>query len=106
VVGATGLLLVAAGAVFWGLRESTIADIRENCGPNDQACDPEQQETADLGETYTLLGRIFFPVGGAAVGAGVILWFVLAPDEDPTASSSAGVRVVPSPGGLDLVGRF
>jgi tetratricopeptide (TPR) repeat protein len=106
VVGAAGLLLVAGGAVFWGLRESTIAEIRDSCGANDQNCDPGLQETADLGETYTLLGRIFFPVGGAALATGVVLWFVLAPDEEPAAATSAAVHLVPTPGGLELFGRF
>jgi tetratricopeptide (TPR) repeat protein len=106
IVGAAGLLLVAGGAVFWGLRESTIAEIRETCGANDERCDPDLQERADLGETYTLLGRIFFPVGGAALATGVVLWFVLAPDEDPSPTASAAVHVVPTLGGVQLFGRF
>lgn len=108
-VGGAGLVMVGLGGLFWGLRESTISDVQAGCHDpeNYRGCDPDLQATADQGETYTLLSRIFWPVGGAALATGIVLWFVLDPAEgsDGTASTSA-LRVAPTPGGLQLSGRF
>ena len=115
VVGATGLLLLGGGGLFWGLRESTISDVRGHCDGNDGNCDPSFKSQADLGQTYTTLGRVLFPVGGTALAAGVVLWFVLAPSDsaapaatesEPAASSESAVRVLPTLGGVEVLGSF
>ena len=107
VVGAAGLALLAGGGVFWGLRESTISEIRNTCNGSDEGCDPGLKDKADLGKTYTTVGRVLFPVGGTALAAAVVLWFVLAPPEDDSsAPSESALRVLPTPSGIQVFGTF
>ncbi|MBI4705566.1 MAG: hypothetical protein HY744_31110 [Deltaproteobacteria bacterium] len=106
-VGGAGLLVAAGGGVLWGLREVTVANVRETCTGKepDTGCDPEQRGTAELGHTYDLASKIAFGVGGAAVVSGVVLWFVLRPGEEG-AAKAASLGVAPLGVGAQLVGRF
>ena len=49
-------------------------------------------------------------VGAASVAAGVALWFILWPDDEPSPTSTgakkAEVHVVPGPTGVTVVGTF
>jgi hypothetical protein len=105
-----GAALLVGGGVLWGLREATIAAIRETCTGEDTGCDPAFEPTEELGRTYTTVSYVLFGVGGAAVATGVVLWLVLAPPEDTAASGARAplvrVGLAPSPGGATLLGGF
>ncbi len=102
---AAGAATLIGAGVFWGLREATIATIRETCSGGDLGCDPDIQPTEDLGRAYTTASGVLFGVGLAGLGAGAALWFVLAPP-DAAAAGDVEVGVVPTLGGAQLVGRF
>jgi hypothetical protein len=70
---------IAAG-VFYGLRESTIADVNNNagCRPDLTGCDPAYQALAEDGKSYTVISGVLAGVAGAAALTGGVLWFALA----------------------------
>lgn len=105
-----GAALVATGGVFFALREDTVATIRATCRPDDTGCDRDLLATEDLGRAYSTASAVLFGVGGAAVAAGVVLWFV-PPDVGGTSESarrgpSPSVGLAPTPGGFVLRGDF
>jgi hypothetical protein len=107
IVGGAGVAILGGAAVTFGLRAAAIGNVRCYDPDNYTGCDPEDAETADLGETYDLTSKILLGAGAGVLAAGVVLWFVLAPDDDPD-PTVAGTKVglTPVPGGLQLMGTF
>jgi hypothetical protein len=102
-----GAGLLIASAVFFGLRQATIASIRETCDANDRNCDPELAGTEDLGRAYGTTAGVFLGVGSAALVTGVVLWFVLAPPKaSEPAKPPASMMIAPTLGGVSLYSRF
>jgi hypothetical protein len=103
VVGATGLALLVGGGVFLGLRQSTLATLREAC-PTGQGCASEFEDDAARGRVFNGLTWGLGAAGLAAVGAGVALYFTLGQDKPVTRAVNARVSV--GPRGLFLSGSF
>lgn len=85
---------IAAG-VFYGLRESTIADVNNNagCRPDLTGCDPAYQALAEDGKSYTVISGVLAGVAGASALTGGVLWFVLAkPRPAPTPAQTDSRR--------------
>jgi hypothetical protein len=107
VVGGLGIAALGASGLFYGLRQMTIADIRDTCDADDRYCDGDMIDTAERGEIYTTLSGVMLGVGAAALATGVVLFFVLGPeDENETTQMPSSVAVVPTIGGLQLFGTF
>ncbi len=116
ITGGAGAAALIGSGVFYALREATIANVRVNCDANDRNCHPADVGTADLGKAYTITSQVLLGVGAAALATGVVLWFVLAPNDDPAAApaekakkeetSGLSLGISPTAGGLQLVGRW
>ncbi len=107
--GAGAALLIGAG-VFFGLRQATISAIRDSCDANDNNCDPTLIDNEELGRQYTITSGVMLGTGLAALGAGVTLFFVLAPPkaqpDAPRAAAVPSFGIAPMPGGARFIGEF
>lgn len=116
ITGGAGLAVLAAGGVFFGLRQATLTNLEcdyidtNPLSPTATGCKKGTSGTADLSHTYTTLSNVAFGVGGAALATGVVLFFVLGPDDEsepaPKSEPTGTVGVVASPTSLSLVGQF
>ncbi len=107
--GGVGVASLIASGVFFGLRAGTISTVAASCADpvNYTGC----QSTADVraamasGRTYSTITGVTLGVGLAGLGAAGILWFVTSPKKAP-APTKAGVMLVPTGPGLDVLGVF
>jgi len=111
IAGGVGIASLAAAGVFFGLRQQTIAEVRDSCSDpsRDRGCDPDTREIADRGETWNLLTDVFLGVGGAGLLAGGVLWLVLPGDEGQKKTAATGPRqlgLAPAPAGIRVFGNF
>lgn len=112
VVGGLGIAVGVTGGIFWILAQTTIEEVRPTCTKEDTRCDLDKQGLAEAGETYATVGNILVPIGGAALAAAIVLYFVYAPnddssdDDDDAEEPEPELAVVPTPTGLQIVGTF
>jgi hypothetical protein len=113
ITAGAGIVVLAGAGVFFGLRQATLYNL--DCdtidphplGPTASGCHPDSQPTADLAQTYTHVTNVLAAVGGAAVATGVVLFFVLAPEDEANRETARRViRLAATPGGVMLSGRF
>jgi hypothetical protein len=98
VTGAGGIVLLAGGLVFLGLRSSAISDLESSC-PNGNCPRAREAELTDTHDAAVHDGPIagtLLGVGALALGAGIVL-FTLGGDDGATS-----VRVAPAAGGMTL----
>jgi hypothetical protein len=109
VVGGTGVLSVAVGAIFGILASSSWSEAKSLCGGNPGACTDTKtagpyQSTA---ETEGTVSTITFIAGGALIAGGLVMFFA---SGSHSGNSSSGAVVTPTLGpglaGLSVVGRF
>lgn len=107
-----GLVGIGVGAVFGGLAASDIGNATSDptlCP--DKVCTPAGRAVVDDASTKALISTIALPVGLAAAGAGVVLFFVSSP-KSPQKGSTPGRSVAVAPvfgpdgAALSLRGRF
>lgn len=101
VVGAGGILALAAGATFGLLAMGQDAASDDNCDGN--LCNEIGYEDRDQARTYGDVATGLFIAGGALVGGGAALWLV---GDGPEAPTRPGVALLPGPGGLSARVRF
>lgn len=112
IAGGIGLAGFAAAGIFFGLRQQTIAEVRDSCTDpsRDRGCDPDTRDIAERGETWNLLTDVFLGVGGAGLVAGGVLWLVLpgaeGGGEKKAATPQRRIGVVPGPGSVRVTGSF
>ncbi len=108
-VGAAGALVLLAGGVYALGAISAKSESSSHCGAavggaNDNQCDASgvssRQSAGSKADTATVL----FLVGGAAVGAGVVLWVTAPKTKEATPQPSVSLGVAPT--GLLLRGGF
>lgn len=107
--GGVGVASLVASGVFFGLRAGTISTVAASCA------DPVKytgcKDTTDTraamasGKTYSTITSVTLGVGLAGIGAAGILWFVTSPKK-AAAPTKAGVMLVPTGPGLDVIGVF
>ena len=111
IVGGSGLVVAAVGAVLLGVSQGKANEALAICGsPDCTMAEPDDWYAArsliDSAHTLEAVGWVGVGVGVAAVATGTVLFFI-----DPgRKTESARLRVLPSaPGshaGISLVGRF
>lgn len=109
VMGAGAASLVVSG-VFFGLKQSAIADLDAACGPDGQSCPASLQQTYDDGALYSTVSTGTFIAGLAALGVGgtlLIVELTVKPGASaPAASKEARVRLRAAGPGLLLEGEL
>lgn len=88
VFGGVGLVALGVAGVMYALRDSTISDMDEACGPARDRCPRSNEDTESRGRTYTTTGNVLLGVGLAAVATGVV--FYLAEPKKKTAITVGG----------------
>jgi hypothetical protein len=114
IAGGVGLAAGAASAVFFVLRANTINQAVEAGGCKDDftGCDPKAKgridELTNQGRTDGLVGGIFLGVGIAGVGtaAGILIAQAVRKPAPANAKPQAGITVVPTGTGFQVVGTF
>jgi len=111
IAGGVGVASLIGAGVFFGLRQSTISEVRDTCTDpdHDRGCDDRKKDVADRGATYTIVGDVLVGVGAAGVLAAGVLWFAV-PSLGQSGSNAApnrtSVRVAPTARGVRVVGTF
>jgi hypothetical protein len=110
IAGGVGVAALIASAAYWSLREETVSNIADNCEDPEAltGCDPGDREAEDLAQTYDVASKVLLGVGVASLASGVVLFFLLAPEDSSptTGNSKPKVTVVPSGLGLEIIGSF
>jgi hypothetical protein len=103
VIGGVGIAGLATGGIFALLANSAKSDYQQHCGSNigapATACDPQGISGHQDASTKATVSTIAFAVGGAALAAGVLLFFT-APHGDSAPQVGIG------PGGIVVRGGF
>jgi len=106
VVGGAGIAsLIASGAMFY-LRQTTINDLDEQCGPDRMSCPDSARSTVDRGKLYTTLGNVTLAVGAIGLGVGATLVVLGGRSSARAIVGLAPFAVGANSGGAALVGRF
>jgi tetratricopeptide (TPR) repeat protein len=83
-VGAAGVVVLGVGSYYWWKTESFQDDVSEEC--EDQACLDMKEKK---GKRYELLGWTLGSAGVAAIGTGILLYYLGASKESSTEVSFA-----------------
>ena len=98
IVGGAGVASLAAGGVFFLLRQSAIHSLDDQCTlPPGRTCPESAQSTFDHGRTYNALMNVTLGVGVVGVGVGTALWLTR-----PKSPSSATLAIAPGTQGASL----
>lgn len=109
IFGGLGVAALAGGGAMYLLRQGTITDLEEMCGPTRSSCPENARDTFDKGRTYTTYGNILIGVGAVSLATAVVLFIVAPPssNEPKTASKPAfSFSVAPGSVGLSFAGAF
>jgi hypothetical protein len=104
--GGVGVAGLVGSGVFFGLRQSAIAEVRSHCKNGDSACDPADYATSVNGQRYGTASGVLLGVGIAGVATAGVLFFVLGPKKPAAQPSRAALLLGPTPGGATLAGTF
>src|SRR6188768_689867 len=76
VIGGVGIASLIGSGVLFGLRQSTLAELKDVCGADGKHCPPSKQSRYDDLKFYHYGAEVTLGVGVAAVGtAGALLFF-------------------------------
>ncbi len=105
VVGGVGVVALGVGGVLGGLAASDAGQLEKRCPKG--ACGKDDQPLLEGARTKATVSTIGIGVGAAALGAGVVLFFL---SRSPSKEAAQKAQIVPSfgptGGGASLVGRF
>lgn len=101
VVGGIGVAALA-GAGFFALQRSSIANDLSTACADPKACPADQQDAVDKGRTYTTLTNVFLVIGAIGVGTSIVL-FATAPGGGGNPAAAA-LQIKPSAPGANLAG--
>jgi PEGA domain-containing protein len=112
VIGGVGIASLIGSGVLFGLRQSTLADLDKAC-PSRSDCPKNKQSSYDNLKVYNYGAQIALGVGVAAVGTAAVLLLVQRKKQEPVATESAHLQLVPTlpvtagaPLGATLSGSF
>ncbi len=110
IFGGLGVAALAGGGAMFLLRQGTIKDLEDMCGPTRTSCPESARSTFDKGRTYTTYGNILLGVGAVSLATAVVL-FIVAPSpsaREPKAASKPAFSFSVAPGsvGVSFAGAF
>lgn len=103
VVGGIGVAALA-GAGFFALKRSSIANDLSTACTDPKACPVEQEDAVNSGRTYTTLTNIFLVVGVLGVGTGIVLYATAPSSPKAEKPATATLKLTPSAPGANLAG--
>jgi len=101
-VGGAGIVMMGVGGVLGLVAKSSYDGVAESCG--EAGCNSNGFAVRSSARSTGTVGTVLVSVGAATTAAGVVIWLT-----EPTATEpTAGLRLVPTPGGaaLSIGGRF
>ncbi len=102
IVGSAGVGLIVAGVITGALASSAQSELEEGC-PTRVGCDPALEDTLNSGQTLAVVTDVLLFTGIAAVGAGVLMFFLMRDDGE---SEPAPVAVGCGPHGCSATVRM
>ncbi len=97
VIGGVGVASLIGSGVLFGLRQSTLNELRGACGSDGKHCPPSKQSRYDDLKFYHYGAEVTLGVGIVAVGtAGALLFFQRKQKEPATDAASAQLQLFPS----------
>jgi hypothetical protein len=110
ILGGVGVLSFVGAGIFWGLRQSHVSAIAESCeDPNNLVgCDPANRDLEETAQSFDVASKVLVSLGAVSLATGVVLWFVLTPDDGSptTGAQQPSVTFVPTLGGFAVLGTF
>ncbi len=105
IIGGVGVAGLAAGGVFFLMKQGKVSELEDACGPGGNSCPPEKQSTYDDAKTYNTLSMV--GVGVGVVGVGIAATMLLTQKSSaPKAGYYVAPAVGPGSGGVAAFGRF
>ncbi len=84
--------------------------IADSCEDPEQltGCDPENRELEEEGQSFDIASKVLVSVGAVSLATGVVLWFLLEPEDGSptTGKQKPTVTFVPTLGGFAVTGTF
>jgi hypothetical protein len=107
VIGGVGIASLIGSGVLFGLRQSTLSDLEDQCGPNHDACPSSAAGDYSNLKLYNVTSQVALGVGVACVGTAVTMLLLQRKHAPPTTS---GMTLVPSApnsvAGISWAGSF
>jgi hypothetical protein len=107
VIGGVGIVSLISSGVLFGLRQSTLSDLEQQCGPNHDACPSSAAGDYSNLKVYNVTSQVALGVGVACVGTAVTM---LVLQRKHAAPAKAGITLLPSApdslAGVSWAGRF
>lgn len=96
VIGGVGVASLIGSGVLFGLRQSTLSELEDACGPEGKHCPPSKQSRYDDLKFYHYGSMVTLGVGVAALGTAGALLLFQRKKEAPKDSDSVALQVLPS----------
>jgi len=106
VIGGVGVVSLIGSGVLFGLRQSTLSDLENKCGPDRKSCPSSARGEVDNLKLYNTTAQIALGVGVVGVGTAVTL-LILQRKQSPTTAGFVLMPAAPDAlAGASLNGRF
>jgi PEGA domain len=113
VIGGVGVASLIGSGVLFALRQSTLKELQDACGPGGKQCPPSKQSRYDDLKFYHYGAEITLGVGVAAIGAAGALLYFQRRKKEPVREAAVELQLVPTlplaqsqPLGATLRGTF
>ncbi len=113
VVGGVGIASLIGSGVLFGLRQTTLSELKDACGTGGKHCPASKQSRYDDLKFYHYGAEVTLGVGMAAIGTAGALLFFQRKKNEPTPGEAARLQLLPSlpltaesPLGASLRGAF
>jgi len=107
VIGGVGIASLISSGVLFGLRQSTLSDLEEQCGPNHDACPSSAAGDYSNLKVYNVTSQVALGVGVVCVGTAVTMLLL---QRKHASAAKSGMTLVPSApntvAGVSWAGNF
>ncbi|HEY4104244.1 MAG TPA: PEGA domain-containing protein [Polyangiaceae bacterium] len=106
VIGGVGVASLIGSGVLFGLRQSTLSDLEDKCGPDRKSCPTNSRGEVDNLKLYNTTAQIALGVGVVGVGTAVTLLLIQRKHDAATAGFIFTPDAPNALAGASLRGRF
>lgn len=105
VIGGVGVAGLAAGGVFFLMKQGKVSELEDACGADGNQCPPDKKSTYDDAKTYNTISMVSLGVG--VVGVGIAATMLLTRKSSaPKAGYWVAPAIGPGSGGVAAFGHF